>query len=754
MLIRGVAVVVLLVVSFSAHGADPDAVSLTKSDKEFLLGLVGSPLTDPTGKQYCSVEVIARSCWGSSDSVRLTGWSEPSKKGKPGRVYFLDGDWLDAPKKVKQEDFLAESRKLLKPADVDDDRATFRRMRLTAAGPSAPFPTLARAAWLAKLGEDQMAARVLAQLRGDEQPSGDDTERDKSPNQGLISQLNHNLAWRAFSGGVHAYMQRADAEALRHIQRLKDKYPGHMTKFGDGDQLLAELIRRKKAGTFSKPALEKPKDFAEWSAVQKVTWLTEQLDQVDARQDSQPGGVSLASDWRVRELIMVGDVAVEPLIDVLENDTRLTRSVHFWRDFSQSRTVLSVREAALTAVMSILKVRVFEVASTGDNFTNRGDEAAKTTVARLRAYWKKYGSMPFEDRMMNVLTDEKSNPEATREAAMNLARLGESRAFGTTVWSDVHEHDPEAKKKPNPAVKKFSNPTAAEAILAAMDRDLAQHDANERDNLYEYRRRQIESEYLHAIILLGDTRMAKPLRERSEKTRSIRMRRKYTSACHDLGDSEPINKYANEFKVGRIQLPKTDDPQWNWNDQEGVKELAGIIQTLASADTPQAQSAIWALSDPKHPAYKMAARSVRELGIGWHDQRGWFLHPYCIAILRRDLDDKTSTGKTLFVKDDLYLEEYDRGSSSTDIPEIIADPAKRNDRVAERRCDAAATKISRLVIGLPAYHPLLKDADERIDQMRKQLDETVRKLRHATPAERKRHNRVWGPAFMADEKST
>src|SRR5262249_57686082 len=113
------------------------------------------------------------------------------------------------------------------------------------------------------------------------------------------------------------------------------------------------------------------------------------------------------------------------LIDAVDKDNRLTRSVHFWRDFARSRTVLGVREAALTAVMSILRVRVFEPAATGDNFTSRGKEGAQSVAERLRAYWKEYGGLPFDERMMKVLTDPKGNPESWREAAANLASLGQ-----------------------------------------------------------------------------------------------------------------------------------------------------------------------------------------------------------------------------------------------------------------------------------------------------------------------------------------
>ena len=54
-----------------------------------------------------------------------------------------------------------------------------------------------------------------------------------------------------------------------------------------------------------------------------------------------------------------GDRAVTPLIDCLESDTRLTRSVQFWRDFARHRQVLPVREAAFAALTEILKTTCF-----------------------------------------------------------------------------------------------------------------------------------------------------------------------------------------------------------------------------------------------------------------------------------------------------------------------------------------------------------------------------------------------------------
>ena len=206
-------------------------------------------------------------------------------------------------------------------------------------------------------------------------------------------------------------------------------------------RIVDDRKRRQKNGTFGKAPAEKwPDGFDKWDANKKAAFLIDALDEVDARQWGQPGGVDLSSDRRVEELIRLGDATVPALLDALETDERLTRSVHFWRDFARSRTVLGVREATLTALMSILRVRVFEPAATGDNFTARGDDAAKEMAKRLRAYWKEYGRLPFDERMMKVLTDPKTNFEAKREAATNLATVNEDRRLQTTIQPTVILH--------------------------------------------------------------------------------------------------------------------------------------------------------------------------------------------------------------------------------------------------------------------------------------------------------------------------
>ena len=151
----------------------------------------------------------------------------------------------------------------------------------------------------------------------------------------MVRDLKEGLAWMAFSGMVHAYMVRADEEAVGHGDRLMRLYPDvAKTEYEQTDAILSELRRRKAKGTFGKtPPQQWPEAFGSWSPEKRITWLIDSLEEVDERQWGQPGGISLGRDRRVAALIEIGDPAVPALIDAVEKDGRLTRSVHFWRDF-------------------------------------------------------------------------------------------------------------------------------------------------------------------------------------------------------------------------------------------------------------------------------------------------------------------------------------------------------------------------------------------------------------------------------------
>jgi hypothetical protein len=550
-------------------------------------------------------------------------------------------------------------------------------------------------------------------------------------------------------------MVRADSEALFYLQRMAEFQPDAMNppakekakgqdrpeRFPESKTLLEQLLRRQKDGTFANggEGPKPPADFAAWPVQRRITYLIQQLQEVDARQSGQPGGIDLASDPRVAALIEIGDPAVPALIDCIEKDQRLTRSVHFWRDFASSRTVLGVREAALSAVMSILRTTIFESAATGDNFTSRGEDQAKQTAQRLRAYWKIYGKLPFDQRMMSLLTDPKAKPQAWREAAENLANLGEKKSISTTVFSGrIEQREPGT---PNPAITNFKNPTVAQAILAAMDRDLAQYDAAKRDpNLYEYRRRQIDGQYMDALIHLKDPSIIPALQKRLESPPDTRTRRMLAVACMAMGDAGPLTAFAVDVRDGRITVSSVTQPNRNENEQPGIEQLSEIVHTLiqASPALPQAKAALWALGDPAHPLYPFAKRAVHLAARHpAFDGRPWLYHPYFLRILSPDLNDATSTGTTYAIEhedgfDRLAEKDNKGGSGSRPVPQMLTDPAARRQTAQERVCDQIAQSISSMIAGVRPCHALFKDEDQRIAELKSFLSLHLTHLRPMT----------------------
>jgi len=512
----------LVITGRPISAADPaPSPALSADDKTLLEDLLRDTLFDPQGARRVRIDASFRTVWAAHESISVEGWLAEPTADQPARFYFADGAFLSAfPESTRKEiDYLASCRaRYAEPAagndrfDHDNDEM-IRRMNLVGAGVLSD-DALVDACWLHRLGDDATAARALAVARRE---AGDRDPRKV---------LRRRLAWGEYAATVHAYMVRADHQAIEHGERLLKLYPAEAREeFPQAAAVVADLKRRQKLGTYGKtPADGLPAEFRAWDDAEKVTFLIASLDEVDARQHGQPGGIDLSADKRVAELIRLGDPAVPSLIDALEGDDRLTRSVHFWRDFAPSRTVMEVREAVLTALMSILRTELFDPVSTGDSFTARGENGRNERIEHLRTYWKKYGSLPFERRMMTILTDTAASFEARREAASNLGALNDPNSYQTTFGPTIVGRP--GPEKPNPALRLFENPTAAEAIVAAMDADLAKHDASpvaERKHSVQTgaerkdsERREIEGTYLNALIGVEDKRIAPTLAARSK----------------------------------------------------------------------------------------------------------------------------------------------------------------------------------------------------------------------------------------------
>ncbi|KKK67838.1 hypothetical protein LCGC14_2950070, partial [marine sediment metagenome] len=375
------------------------------------------------------------------------------------RVVLPWGGSLPVPKTYKAVDFVAKATAELKRLNKAATRpaTTVQSLYLEEAGKwdgASAFalpPALPYAACLHRLGREDLAAQLLAAGGGSQ--------------KGLQWALYYYWPPGGVDDAIHAFMVGADREALAILTPLDNFDVKHVPAGSNPRLLLAELKRRRAKGTFAIPPRPLPKGFAQWPIAKRVAYLIDCLEDVGMRQWGAPAGVNLAWADPVAELIAIGDPAVPALIDCVERDTRLTRSVHCWHTWSR-RTILSVREPALTAVMSILRVSFFSPGGTGDNFTSREEQDKQAVVKALRAYWKTYGKYPFDERMMKVLKDPRSSSKTLQEAAANIATLGDEDVRGTTAWASRKAR---TRQGPNPAIAKFKDPTSAEAILAAMD---------------------------------------------------------------------------------------------------------------------------------------------------------------------------------------------------------------------------------------------------------------------------------------------
>ncbi|HXC99140.1 MAG TPA: hypothetical protein VN048_07350, partial [Verrucomicrobiae bacterium] len=164
-------------------------------------------------------------------------------------------------------------------------------------------------------------------------------------------------------------------------------------------QLLADLERRANEPAKMNVAIGSITNISDRS--QRIAALIDDLDQVQALQLSQPGMVMPEEDPIVQALIKEGDGAVEPLMDCLEHDKRLTRSVGYSRNFHRDRVVISVASAARAALREILQVQFRD-------------------VTEFRAYWNNYKGLSLEDRWYSTLADDSAGAGQWLQAARNI----------------------------------------------------------------------------------------------------------------------------------------------------------------------------------------------------------------------------------------------------------------------------------------------------------------------------------------------
>lgn len=376
-------------------------------------------LADPRGCDYREIEIGTGEVWqGDGGVVKMHGWVLPGKsQGKfavcwNGMVYPVISVGTNA--------------------DLDADVAMLVTNRMTSWRQALPEALTASEKWLdglkgcflLRLGRADLAKCLWLAQTGNQIAANNEVRRRFSETNGIVStdkiklpvadpylDWASNWAWMMFDRMICAHERGDEKLALFTARQLATAQPQieaacaargfkrqnywdsrrekelqpYLNFLDQFPNILADLERRDKEGSHVSIVTTGITNVTDQS--ERIATLIHDLDLAAARQWGQPGWVSPSEDAIVGALIAEGDAAVEPLLDCLEHDKRLTRSVGFGRDFHRNRTVIPVSNCADTALKSILQA----------NFSS---------VAEMRAYWDKYKNLKIEDRWYAILQDD------------------------------------------------------------------------------------------------------------------------------------------------------------------------------------------------------------------------------------------------------------------------------------------------------------------------------------------------------------
>jgi hypothetical protein len=422
----------------ATNAISPEFESATKT-------LFEQGLADPRGCEYREIEIQVGDIWGEADGkVKTHGWILPNLSNS-NQTFAVAWNGLIYPvvSMGQRTNLRADMDLLLNAASTNSSSMGMalygRAFRENMSGATDSILPI-KACLLLRLGENDAAVRVWNACQASLQVT-----RAQEPAKDPYLMLAGDWAWSLFDRTICAHMRGDVPLALvsaRQLQEIQPKieteaatrgFP-HPQSLGNGlqkpqeqhffsflgqmPQLAADLERRAQEPK-QKSVLEIGlTNFPSQS--DRMAALIEDLDLVNARQMGQPGWVMPQTDPIVQALIKEGDAAVEPLLNCLENDKRLTCSVGFGRDFFRDRHVLPVARAALAALQEILQTQ----------FEN---------AAEIRAYWSQNKGLKLEDRWYQVLRNDKIGEEqrGVSTPAGGQPRIEYRLALGQGPWMEA-----------------------------------------------------------------------------------------------------------------------------------------------------------------------------------------------------------------------------------------------------------------------------------------------------------------------------
>lgn len=411
----------------------PPATTLPRNVVTAAQFLFDLGLADPRGCEYSEFEVAVGNIWGHASAFKAHGWVFESA-ANPAQSFAVSwaGTVYPLVRPGAQAELAQDLEAALKDTSMDPSRRRYG-VPAESASISESRASLTKIALLLRLGETELAERCWAAWGSLSSGPAPDLELDRTD---PFRSLAYEWTWALFNRAVCAHMRSDDVLALADCRRLAQAWPkleaeatrrgfqqNRYSQSGRENELRphldfleplpALLADQERRATKAAPAPAQPGTQATPPANRpSIDSLIAGLDEVQERQWSQPGGVSLVHSPTVQALIQYGDAAVEPLLQCMETDERLTRSVSFHRDFFPTRRILSVSDAARAALDEILKVR-FE------------------TRAEYRVYWERFKGLSRVERWHATLRDDRQKPDQWLQAARSIV----SRTDGQHIYT-------------------------------------------------------------------------------------------------------------------------------------------------------------------------------------------------------------------------------------------------------------------------------------------------------------------------------
>ncbi len=402
-------------------------------------------LADPRGLEYREIEIAVGNPWsGGGYPVKTHGWIFP----KEGNLSQFAVAWNGLIYPVVSVGKVADIKSDL--AQMLNKTKTFSIQRTsTSEAISVNTTTLnpLKMIMLLRVGEKEAANQFYKLLK--KARSGD-----------LYFNLANDWGWFAFERAVCTHQRGddrlalADAKMLTKIQPLieaetKQRRVKQMTGSGKRKlpylQYLTQLpalltdCERRVAEQIKPPI---PKD--------GIAKLIDDLQNVNEKQWGQPGGVPIFQAPQIQALVKRGEEVVEPLIKTMETDLRLTRSVSFGRNFFRSRHMITVPEAAHSALSYLLHVDF-------------------RSAEEFRIYWNKMGKLPLLERYYATLKDDKATPKQWLRASANIVQPVDVECHGSYTITVIRKSGQKVKFR-GEKLRDSRTPSVAELMAKRSDK--------------------------------------------------------------------------------------------------------------------------------------------------------------------------------------------------------------------------------------------------------------------------------------------